>query len=161
MKFEFPLFNYLLFTITSIFPLISLLLIFNNPKNSVRLIGRFIYSASLLIFIPIFLFSIIDLSFSFSDLISGKDYSFEKIATYDFPNCKMSVYRTNGGATTSYGIVLRKEIILLPGIIHINQLYSRYKACNAIITKVDSYKVKCIIPKYNNVKADTLYLSLE
>ena len=96
----------------------------------------------------------------FPDYIKGKDYSFEKILTYKIGKNQLSVYRTNGGATTDFGIVIRKEEKILPGLLYTKIIYSRYRACNAELYKINNKKIKCIIPKYGNIKEDTLYFNI-
>jgi hypothetical protein len=59
---------------------------------------------------------------------SGKDPSFERIGELSGPFWAYRVYRTNGGATTSYGLVLRREHDILPGMAVVSRVHSFYPA---------------------------------
>ena len=53
-----------------------------------------------------------------------RDNGFERI--HQIQN-DISVYRTNGGATTAYGIVVRQERLLLPGLLMVKVLFKQYE----------------------------------
>lgn len=66
-------------------------------------------------------------------LIRNKDLSFELLKSETINNNTIRVYRTNGGATTNFGIVVREEKQLLPGIYQIKFIGSEYPAYDAHI----------------------------
>src|SRR5574338_190590 len=83
---------------------------------------------SLILLIPILL-SIIFTIFIYYDLkLIKDDYdpSFEKIKSFQFDNNFVNVYRTNGGATTDFGIIVRNEREIFPGNLLVKKLYSEY-----------------------------------
>ena len=61
---------------------------------------------------------IVDMVFS-----RGKDYSFVCLNTIKHNNKEIKAYRTNGGATTSFGIIVREEERIIPGVINSNRLF--------------------------------------
>jgi len=61
----------------------------------------------------------------------GKDFSFEQIAELRSHWTTYRAYRTDGGATTDFGIVLRRERTILPGLKYVRVIYSRYHASDA------------------------------
>lgn len=61
------------------------------------------------------------------------DASFELIKEFEVPHSNVAVYRTNGGATTAFGIVVRQERSL--GFVHLSKvLYSEDRCDDADIS---------------------------
>jgi hypothetical protein len=58
----------------------------------------------------------------------GYDPAFEPIARYALESRGLTVYRTNCGAPCSYGIVVRVERPLLPGLLVVRDVYREYPA---------------------------------
>lgn len=56
----------------------------------------------------------------------GNDYNFENIYEIGYEKSKIVVYRTDGGATVDFGIVVRKEKEILPGILYCHELFDQY-----------------------------------
>lgn len=56
--------------------------------------------------------------------VNALDGSFERV---DQVGEQVAVYRTNGGATTAYGIVVRQEREVLPGVLLVKNLFSQYR----------------------------------
>ena len=69
--------------------------------------------------IPLMLYSAVFLlgsamtAFAFKD---GHDLSFDQFAETRWKGSVVRFYRTNGGATTDFGVVIRQERTLLPGV---------------------------------------------
>ena len=61
-------------------------------------------------------------------LIHDVNYLFERIETIEIQESVYKVYRTNGGATTAFGIVVRKETALLFGLNYVSVVHSNYPA---------------------------------
>jgi hypothetical protein len=78
----------------------------------------------------------------------GVDYSFEKIDSLRVNDKNYVLYRTNGGATTSYGLVLRSEQEFIPGINVVKVIYSKYKASESSLTLLGSKQIKMQIQPY-------------
>jgi hypothetical protein len=72
-------------------------------------------------------------AFTLPPLANEDDASFAKIEQID---PQVAVYRTNGGATTAYGIVVRQEQGLVPGVVLVKQLFSKYGISYINYTKV-------------------------
>ncbi len=84
----------------------------------------------------------------------GVDHSFEKIRELEAKGSKYRLYRTNGGATTSFGLVLRKETPLITGINTVNVLFSKYKAEDSSLTLTNDNTIELRIEPYG--KSDKL-----
>ena len=52
--------------------------------------------------------------------------AFERIAEMHWAGSSVRIYRTNGGATTAYGIVIRQERTVLPGVLLVRNIDSFY-----------------------------------
>lgn len=61
-----------------------------------------------------------------STIEAGYNPGFEKIKNYQAEKYEVNTYRSNGGATTSYGIVIRQEKKIIPGIILVRNIYNEY-----------------------------------
>ncbi len=57
---------------------------------------------------------------------NGHDLSFEHFGETPWRGSYVRFYRTNGGATTDYGVVIRHETTLLPGILIVRNVDSWY-----------------------------------
>ena len=68
---------------------------------------------------------------SASTMADGTDRGFEKINATSLPSGRLAIYRTNGGATTSFGIVVRHECALLPGLLRVRNVWSVYPGYEA------------------------------
>ncbi len=117
----------------AILPIVCFLFTFFLKKTSTRILNITFFS----------IFSIISSVYIFFALLfipdSRVDLTFQKIHEV---GKGIVVYRTDGGATTSYGIVIRQEKNILPGIIAVKYLFDKYR----------QYDVNCTI------KADTLII---
>jgi hypothetical protein len=61
-------------------------------------------------------------------LITGQDPSFTHVRDVPVAASTLRVYRTNGGATTNYGAVVRQERTLAPGVRLVRVVYRAYPA---------------------------------
>jgi hypothetical protein len=59
------------------------------------------------------------------------DASFERRQAVPTSFGTVAVYRTNGGATTAFGIVVRQECHVVPGVVLVRQLADEYPSDNA------------------------------
>jgi hypothetical protein len=102
---------------------------FRTPWASVPLtLGLLLVS---LPFLAIVAFQVVTFPFGEED-----DASLAKIEQIDE---HLAVYRTNGGATSAYGIVVRQEQRLLPGVLLVKQLFSHYGISSIGCTKVGNH----------------------
>ena len=77
------------------------------------------------------------------------DYSFEKLNEIKHKNGYYRLYRTNGGATTSFGLVLRVESEEFLGIKLVDRVFSKYKASEATMNIVGE-NIELQIQPYSN-----------
>ncbi|WP_125721121.1 hypothetical protein [Pseudoalteromonas rubra] len=80
----------------------------------------------------------------------GVDYSFEEIDRLIVNDSSYVLYRTNGGATTSFGLVLRLEKKLGFGLNAVNVIFSKYKASESTLELTDSNSMIMQIQPYDN-----------
>lgn len=135
-RFEYPPLNYatvilLTFSIPAILFWLAFAALTSWWRWGIALIAA-------IITIPTAFFSV----FAFFELQSivatGVDASFESIAELKGERALHRVYRTNGGATTAYGIVLRKERSLLPGLKLVTVVRNYYPAHEATLERLPS-----------------------
>lgn len=81
---------------------------------------------------------------------NGVDYSFERIQEKNVNGTYYVLYRTNGGATTSYGLVLRQEINVLFNVKLVHILYSKYKASEGELRVLESGNLQLTIQPYSD-----------
>jgi hypothetical protein len=62
------------------------------------------------------------------DTLKTGDPSFTFVRNLSTLNYDLRIYRTNGGATTAFGAVVRQEITLLPGLRLVRDVYNAYPA---------------------------------
>jgi hypothetical protein len=80
---------------------------------------------------------------------NGKDPGVECIREISIDKTKIKAYRTNGGATTDFGIVVREEKELFLGVLLTNTLYSEYHRDTVILKSND--KTLLILDRELNV----------
>jgi hypothetical protein len=76
------------------------------------------------------------------------DYSFERLREVPIGEEHFIVFRTNGGATTDFGIVVRREEMVLPGLFRINNVCEWYPAADVQIARISGEIVRCEFPEY-------------
>ncbi|MFT3911427.1 MAG: hypothetical protein QM737_18535 [Ferruginibacter sp.] len=89
-----------------------------------KLLGIICFSILFLSSLPILLFSTLNVLGYYKN--NHQDPSFECINTINYENRRFKTYRTNGGAMTDFGIIVREEKTLFPGIIKSKKLFSQY-----------------------------------
>ena len=82
-------------------------------------------------------------------LFTGTDSSFEKLDEVTVGESWYRLYRTNGDATTSYGLVLRKENKLFLGIETVKNIYSKYKASEGKLKVLNKNELLLRIKPYS------------
>jgi len=121
-----------------------------------RIIFRFLLAFAL---IPLALSSFLIGAISLFPLIDimtkGYDPSFEHLRSTQLTCSQVSIYRTNGGATTSFGIIARQEKRLIPGLLLVRNIYSVYPGDDAKIIKLDNDTIKIISPPYGDKRPMT------
>lgn len=78
----------------------------------------------------------------------GTSPSFERLSSIPFSNGGLTAYRTNGGAMTSFGIVVRQECVLLPGILRVRDVWSAYPAYEVSMRRIGADRFQFSTPAY-------------
>jgi hypothetical protein len=93
--------------------------------------------------------------------VKGKDLSFEQLAELKGRSTTFRVYRSNGGATTDFGVVLRQERTILPGLKYVRIIHSRYHAKEASLVSSSDGKGRLTIEPYGeNQTVETFAFAL-
>jgi len=79
-------------------------------------------------------------------LLHDHDASFELLRTERVGTETFSVFRTNGGAMTSFGIVVRRDRPLLPGVVWTSHACSCSPAFDVSLSRVDRSTIQCVFP---------------
>ena len=93
-------------------------------------IGRWWSSAlAVIAVIPLLVYSAVFLHVSAmigSAYKNGRDLSFDRFSEIHWKGSEVRFYRTNGGATTAFGVVVRQERRLLPGVLLVRRVDGFY-----------------------------------
>jgi hypothetical protein len=93
-------------------------------------IGRWWSKAiALIAVIPLVLYSAVFLlgwAMTGLDYRNGRDLTFDRFAETYWKGSEVRFYRTDGGATTHFGVVVRQERSLFPGVLLVRQLDDFY-----------------------------------
>ena len=99
---------------------------------------------------PLVLMSLILASINGSDYLEararGWDTSFEPVASLKLSDATVTAYQTDGGATTDYGIVVRHERILLPGLLLVRNVFAHDHATGASLRALGPHRVEITVP---------------
>ena len=79
---------------------------------------------------------LIALPFAFLITFSSQD-SFMPIHHLNLESFSVMAYRTNGGATTDFGVVVRQEKEIVPGVLLVKQLYSKNHRADILIKRLN------------------------
>ncbi|PHS20497.1 MAG: hypothetical protein COA86_00685 [Kangiella sp.] len=147
LQFENPSSNYLFVMMLCILLPLSILLWGILAKTKNRKIAGIILSVLIAFPSGIIYFFV---SSNYENVLStGIDSSFEKIDEVTVGDSWYKLYRTNGGATTAYGLVLRKENKLFLGIKTVENIYSKYKAYESTLKVLSQNELLMIIKPYS------------
>ena len=70
----------------------------------------------------------------------------ERLQTIATGWSRVTVYRTNGGATTAFGITVRQECPVLPGVLVVHQLAHEYPAHDVAVQFLEPRHVRLSFP---------------
>jgi hypothetical protein len=158
LRFTYPPLNYLAFIVLALAIPIALAYVSFNVRYAWArwLVG----CLSVLALIPTGILSFFAFLSIIDTAVRGKDASFEPVAELRSGTAIYRAYRTNGGATTDFGIVLRKENILFPGIRYVRSIYSRYHAKDASLTCSSDRAARLTVEAYGPNSAETFDFEL-
>jgi hypothetical protein len=77
----------------------------------------------LLLYTFVFLFGALMTGFAYKN---GRDLSFDRFAETPWKGSDVRFYRTDGGATTDFGVVIRQERTLFPGVLLVRRVDDFY-----------------------------------
>ena len=89
------------------------------------------------------------------------DFSFEKIRQDVINDGKYAIYRTNGGAMNSFGIVVRREVKVLPGLLQVKRICECYPAADVQLLERNAESLDCIFPPYGTRRPDITIVSVD
>jgi hypothetical protein len=81
-------------------------------------------------------------------LLSEPDPGLEVLASVPMGNQVVVIHRTNCGAPCAFGIGVRRERRILPGLLRVQQLPGFYPADTASYTVVDAHTIEISVPDY-------------
>ena len=81
-------------------------------------------------------------------LADGLDTGFEPVAELQGTGVRYRFYLTDGGATTAYGLVLRRERPVVPGMMLIDVLHSDYPAHDATMVRLADGRARLDVLPY-------------
>lgn len=123
IRFEVRL-NDLLFTVALLLTPILVFIRAFYVKNIIAKLFSIIITAIVAFFSTILaIFLIVNIGLIQEE---GHDYSFECINQIQKDKYVINSYRINGGATTSYSVVVRQEKSLISGVLLVKELYYKY-----------------------------------
>lgn len=145
VRFGHPAINYAFFAVAALTPL-WMMLIACRKDGWRELAVKFLIAS---LFTPAFFFAVIGAGCGIRTVQDGGiDYSNERLRSERFRGGKILVYRTNGGATTSYAIVLRQECGIFPGVSIVRTLTTRY-GTDVTLEPVGDGSIRARFPAYN------------
>jgi hypothetical protein len=129
LRLSHPLANQLLFGLSLLLPVVAFREALYIPSGSRRtgaMLGLLpVLLLSSLLLLPVAMCSAITIS------EGGVDPSYVPVRSHSLGASQVRAFRTNGGATTSFGIVLVHELRLLPGLLLVRPLGGMYPAYDA------------------------------
>ena len=147
LRFEEIKYNYLFVMVLCILLPLSLILTSLNLKERANRYGCL--AVSLLLTLPAsFLYMVVSIDY---DRLSrgGVDGRFERIDEIEVGESKYRLYRTNGGATTAFGLVLRKESAISEHINLVEVIFSKYQAAESTLRLIDENSIELQIEPYS------------
>jgi hypothetical protein len=158
MRFESPAVNYVVMLIGLAVPIALVPLAFGFKGWGRKIVGAIFPLLLIPLSLLLGMFSWIMLA----DISNtGIDSSFERLECIQLPHSRVTVYRTNGGATTDFGVALRHEMTLLPGVLLVRRIESLYPAYEAKVTTSGGNIVKVVVAPYGDQVEQNLTLTLK
>lgn len=102
----------------------------------------------LLLLLPMGLFTLVCGFDAIFNSVHGGDAAFKQIAELQTPEAAYRVYRTDGGAMTDFGLVLRREHTVLPGVRLVSVLMAQYHAADAKLDLAPGGMVRIRVMRY-------------
>jgi hypothetical protein len=84
---------------------------------------------------------------------NGRDEGFLPVSEVHTDAGVVRAYETNGGATTDYGLIVRQERAIFPGVLLVKNVYSEYHARGGRVERLGPDRVR-VYPLYDGVSTD-------
>src|SRR5260221_9586327 len=143
LRFSNDLANQVAIIFILIIPLIVFLLSFFIPNKRVKIV----LIVTLLPVVGLCLIGQFFLWTAFTVSARGDYRPFDPISTVAVNGTQIIAYRTDGGATTDFGIVVRQQRRLMPGLLIVRNLYSEYHAYDARLEVAGPAAVRVIMDR--------------
>jgi len=88
---------------------------------------------------------------------NGSNPSFEKIESLKVDDSNYVLYRLNGGATTSFSLLLTKERELPMGLKYVDRIFLKEKSYKGKIEKIDDHLLALRIEPYYSTDKETVF----
>lgn len=160
LRFESPRLNYVFMAFVFASPVILLWIVWTLDRGAPKAIAWILVPVSVA---SVWLFLGTGLLMAFwipEVLTSDIDRSFERVRRERIDGESFSVYRTNGGATTSFGVVVRKEGVVFPGLVRVSPICGCYPADDVHLTRIDAETVRCEFPPYGPGRPDAVIVDV-
>lgn len=125
IRFSSRLANYIFMIITLCIPTVLVFLGFTIKNLYKKILFIILYGIMVLVSGMFLIFTLILIAVS-EDVRNVDAIGFSIIEYVQVGESRVIVYRTDGGATTSLGIIVRHEKEILPGILLVRNLYREY-----------------------------------
>lgn len=153
LRFENPRLNHIIFIILLL--LVPFSLIWLSRKVNGFWYGFLIF-ISIASFIPIAFIALMTYATTAFDE-NGKDLGFEKIDEIQGESNYFRLYRTNGGATTSFGLVMRKEKPIIFGLKLVSPIKGFSPASKGKLKKLTPESARLVVLPNGYGKGEQIY----
>ena len=120
--------------------LLGVSLLFPTLKGKIIGITLAFFPSVLMCFVGLLLAEIV------VDVIrTGKDPTFIQLQTVSAGETRVIAYRTDGGATTDFGLAVRQEMTIIPGVLLVRRLLEEYHARDASLEVEGPDRIKVIV----------------
>lgn len=141
LRFSDPVANEIVFLVGQGLPWVAMWLLIGARPVPVRVVAQ-MAGAVLCLWSGLWvLLTTMELSCT---LEAGHDGSFQPIAEIATPDGRLRAYQTNGGAMTSFGVMIQQEHDILPGLHRVRQLEYRYRTYGARLERLPKRRVRVI-----------------
>jgi hypothetical protein len=146
LQFKSALANSIFFIAAQLLPFLILGLVSHSLRAWPRVIGTAVAVLLIVVALPVGCTQTLCAAQIAAD--GGKDRDFEKIQEISTGRGPVAVYLTNCGATCDFGILIRQECEVLPGLLVVRPLFSVYRANEAEVEVLGPASVRLRAPPY-------------
>jgi hypothetical protein len=143
--FTSPLINVLMFLIALLLPGAASLIIIWRCRGVLRLVGA---TMAAVLGLPSVLLVPLTVLFGFDGVRLYNDTSFQRLRDLPVGRYHAVLYRTNGGATTAYGIIVRQELPLFLGLRLVRNIYHTYRISDVELKVLGPNTIRVVPGQY-------------